>query len=96
MTTDTKPKTKWTKLDAARFDPETAKLYAAFQTAQGAAKKAREAFEERLTKGITVPDGKKLALSFKFGLAVAMVDADDAKSPKGAVSLADYLKAQAA
>lgn len=89
-------KIKWTKLDAARFEGETLKLYNAFQATQKAAKAAREAFQTQLVKGITVPAGKELALSFKFGLAVALVDADANKSPKGAVSLADYLKAQAA
>lgn len=101
---DTTPKANWQAVDVASLTPEIAKLYAIVsQTAKAnaIAYKAMKVAEENCTKAIlagqTAPEGKLFKVAFRYGLAIALVDAEtDKPARKGTLSLADYLKAQAA
>ena len=95
-TMTTTDKVKWQKIDTTKLPDSAKKLHSALTAANQAAANARKAFEADFLKGVTVPAGKKIAISYRFGIATALVDADAAPSGgKGSAPLADWLAAQA-
>lgn len=89
----TETKTTWHSIDVDTLNPEQAKLLTQLKAANKAASALREAFDKAFTAGYEAPAGYKLAISHRFGLAVAVVKDDKRNaSPKGAKSLTEFLK----
>lgn len=98
-------KTTWHPVNTNTLPPEIAKLYKAVRDAadaQAKTYKAMKAAEDACSKALipllgAPPSGKLHKVAFRYGLAIATVDADSVK-PQGAktLNLADYLAANAA
>lgn len=91
----TETKITWTKLEPAMLDGELKVLFNKLTAARKAAGDAQKAFADHFLKGQKAPDGKEFRLSFKFGIAIALVPLER-KSVSSAGTLADWLKQQAA
>lgn len=88
----------WIKVDVSTLPADVAKKYAALKEANAAARDARATFEAAFLQSVqksgkaqakaALQAGKSLAFAYKFGnLAIAFVDATEAKKGKGEVSL---------
>lgn len=100
--TDT-AKTVWQPVDPTTLPADHAKLYATVQAAMKAnaiaykaLKTAEDACSAAILKGQVAPEGKEYKVAFRYGLAIAIVDTEAKTSRKGTLSLADWLKDQAA
>lgn len=96
MTIET-PKANWRTVDVSALTAPQRKAYDAFCAANKMAGEARKAFETLYIAGVAVPVGKMIKLSYRYGLGVAIVDADGARTGGKAkvTSLADYIASQA-
>lgn len=86
-------KTAWIKIDPTTLPAPVAKKLAALHAAFEAVKVAKAAFDPELVALYTksqgaLPAGHELAVSHRFGLAVAIVPTEAAKPARGAISLA--------
>lgn len=89
----------WVTINLDTLTSDQRKAYETYKVAQRAAAEMREAFETLMRDATQVPKGMKLAFGYRFGQLSTALVVDDSKpkgQPKAAVSLADYLKAQAA
>lgn len=96
MSTD--KKVPWKTFTAADLTADQAKLFAEFNAAQNAAKAKREALEASIRKAAALPAHLALVFTYRYGAAMAVIPADQAKARsatgnKPKVSLADYLAA---
>ena len=87
----------WQTLDPQTLPTAIAKQYARYKEAYAEMKAERTSFETALAAVISVPSGSKLIFGYNFGkLSIAVVAAATKPAAKGALSLSDFLKAQAA
>lgn len=88
-----KSNTTWSKIDVATLSPSLKAKLATLHKAFEAVKTAKATFDGELVTAFVasqgkLPDGMELAVSHRFGLAVAIVPTEAAKPAKGALSLA--------
>ena len=73
-----KPKLDWKPVDIDSLPPELSALYDSFRAAQEIASQHREAFEDAicgpLAKMMNARPGQDVAFTYRFGLAVALID----------------------
>jgi hypothetical protein len=92
-------KANWTELNADDLPAAIAGEYQKYKDMYRAMKAQRERFETALAAAADVPAGKRMIFGYNFGkLSVAIVDDDrkPAKSAQPKLSLAEFMRQQAA
>jgi hypothetical protein len=89
----------WVQVDPASLPEQAQELYADYVTKRRLAGAAKAVFEQHMNVVGELPAGKRLVFGYNFGkLSVAVVDDDrkPAKSAQPKLSLAEFMRQQAA
>ncbi len=89
----------WMEIDPSTLNATTLKAYTAYVAARKEANEARKSFETAIASDAKMQDGKRMVFGYNFGkLSIAIVDGEAKanKPTKPKLSLADYLKQNAA